>query len=449
MKDPIAVSDLHAFLASGDLTGLKEACETVHPATVAESLSALLPSETWRVLGSLDPDLAAETFSHLDDDLQAELIASQSPEHVARLMAEMAPDDRADLVQAMDEGIRREVLPLLARAERENIRRLISYREGTAGAIMTTDYASLREDLTVAEALERLRHEAPDKETIYYIYVVNAERRLTGFLSLKDLILATPVAKKVREVAHPEVISVHVDDDQEDVARLLADYDFLAVPVVDSEQRLVGIVTFDDVIDVIEEEAEEDLYHMAGVSTEERVSTPALTSVRLRAGWLVINLGTAILAALTVSLFEPTIARYVVLAVMMPIVAGMGGNAGSQTMAVVVRGLALGEVPFRNSWKLILKEIAVGFANGTITGIIMAGIAILWYGNPWLGLIMLLAMIANLMIAGLFGAAFPLALKALKCDPALASTIFITTATDVGGFFVFLALATVFLDHLA
>jgi len=448
MKDHIALCDLEASLASGDLAGLKEICEAVHPATVADFLGVLPPPEIWRILDGFDAELAAEIFSDLDDDLQAKLVASQSPEHMARLLAEMAPDDRADLVQQMDEGVRHDILPLLARAERENIRRLISYRDDTAGAIMTTDYASLPEDLTVAEALERLRHEAPDKETIYYIYVVNRERRLTGFLSLKDLILARLATTKVAEIVYHDVISVHVDDDQEDVARLLADYDFLAIPVVDSEQRLVGIVTFDDVIDVIEEEAEEDLYRMASVSTEERVSTAPLTSVRLRSGWLVVNLGTAILAALTVSLFEPTIAKFVALAAMMPIIAGMGGNAGTQTMAVMVRGLALGELTFRSAWKVILKEIAVGFANGAITGVIMAGIAMLWYGNPWLGLIMFLAMIANLMIAGFFGAAFPLALKALKCDPAVASTIFITTATDVGGFFVFLGLATVFIKYL-
>jgi len=451
LKDPIVVSDLHdlhTLLASGDMAGLKNACETIHPATVAEFLSTLSLSESWRILSSLDPKLGAEIFSHLDEGRQAELATSQSPEEVANLLAEMAPDDRADLVQELDNEVRDEILPLLARAERENIRRLTAYRDQTAGAIMTTDYASLPEDITVAQALERLRHEAPDKETIYYIYVVNGQRRLTGFLTLKDLILARPPTKKVGELVHHDVISVHVDEDQEDVARLLADYDFLAVPVVDSEQRLVGIVTFDDVIDVIEEEAEEDLYRMATASTEERVTTPALTSVRLRWWWLAINLGTAIVAALTVSLFEGTIARFVLLAAMMPIIAGMGGNAGTQTMAVVVRGLALGELTFRNARKVLLKELAVGFANGAICGAIMAGIAVLWLGNLWLGLIMFLAMIANLMIAGFFGAAFPLALKALRCDPALASTIFITTATDVGGFFVFLGLATIFLKYL-
>jgi len=448
MKHSTAVSDLHALFRSGDLAGLKELCEVTHPATVADFLSALQPPQARQILSSLEPGRAAQVFSNLDASAQRELLASQSPAQVARLLAEMAPDDRADLVRQMAEDVKGEVLRLLARSERENIRRLASYREGTAGALMTTDYASVPEDVTVAQALERLRYEAPDKETIYYIYVVNKEQRLTGIVSLKDLILAAPVTRRVADIAHRDVVSVQVDDDQEEVARLLADYDFIAIPVVDHEQRLLGIVTFDDVINVIEREAEEDLYHMASVSAEESVSTPPLRSVRLRVGWLVVNLGTAIFAALTVSLFESTIASYVALAVMMPIVAGMGGNAGTQTMAVVVRGLALGEVSLRNCWKVILKEVAVGFANGAINGLIMAAIVLLWYGNAWLGLIMFLAMIANLIIAGLFGAAFPLTLRALKFDPALASSIFITTATDVGGFFVFLGLATLLLKHL-
>jgi len=448
MKAPLLVSDLHDLLADNDVAGLKQVCETIHPATVAEFLGHLAPADVWRILRSLDPEPAAEVFSNLDDDLQADLATSQPPDEVARLLAEMAPDDRADLVNKMEDDARHKVLPLLAQAERENIRRLTGYKEGTAGALMTTDYAALPENITAAQALERLRLEAPDKETIYYIYLVDAERHLTGFFSLKDLIVASPPTKMVSEIAHRDVVSVHVDDDQEDVARRLAEYDFLAVPVVDSEQRLVGIITFDDAMDVLEEEAEEDLYHMAAVSTAEDVSTPVLASVRLRWLWLVINLGTAILAAWTVSLFESTIAKFVALAAMMPIIAGMGGNAGTQTMAVIVRALALGEVSFRDSRRVILKEICVGFANGAINGILMAAIAVLWYGNLWLGLIMFLAMIANLMLAGFFGAVFPLGLKALRCDPALASTIFITTATDVGGFFVFLGLATLFLRHL-
>ncbi len=449
MSDPAVVPNLPILYASGDRAALREALESVHPTTAAEFLSELPASGTWELLEELDSRHAAEVFGALDEQVQAQLVAQQSPDKVADIVAELPPDDRADLVQAMDQEVRYAVLPLIARAARENIRRLASYREETAGALMTTDYASLPENISVQDALERLRLEAPDKETIYYVYLVDEDRRLTGLVSLKDIILARPRTMTVGEIAHRDVVTVSVDQDQEQVARTLSSYDFLAIPVVDSQQRLVGIITFDDAMDVIEEEAEEDLFRMASVSTEESIDAPLLASVRLRWVWLVINLGTAILAALTVGLFENSIARVTALAVMMPIIAGMGGNAGTQTMAVVVRGLALGKVSVRDSRRLLLKEVFVGLANGTITGLLMAGIAILWHGNPWLGLIMLLAMMGNLMIAGLFGALFPMLLKACGKDPALSSTIFITTATDVGGFMVFLGLATVFLHYLA
>ncbi|MFO7955528.1 MAG: magnesium transporter [Candidatus Brocadiia bacterium] len=448
MHDPSSDPDLAALYASDRRAALEKALTEVHPTTAAAFLGELPAGEVWSLLQSLEPARAAEVFAALEDDFQVELTELANAEQLVPLLAELAPDDRADLVQAMDEEVRDEVLPLLARAERENIRRLASYEEETAGALMTTDYATLPETISIQDALEKLRREAPDKETIYYVYVVDSERRLRGLVSLKDLIVARPKGRTVGDIAHRDVVSVRVDQDQEEVARILSDYDFLAIPVVDPEQRLVGIVTFDDAMDVMEDEAEEDLYHMASVSTEERIDTPLLASVRLRWGWLVINLGTALLAAVTVGLFESTIARFTALAVMMPIIAGMGGNAGTQTMAVVVRGLALGELSFAECWKVLLKEVGVGLINGTINGALMAGIAFWWYGNPWLGLIMLFAMMGNLAIAGVFGAGFPLALKALGHDPALASSIFITTATDVGGFLLFLGLATVFMHYL-
>ncbi|MFP4026688.1 MAG: magnesium transporter [Candidatus Brocadiia bacterium] len=448
MQDRVAVPNLAAFYASEDQDALMEALESVHPGTAAEFFSKLPPSEIWSLLNGLDPKRAAKIFRALEGEFQADLVTRESRENIGRLVTELPADDRADLVKAMDEDVREEVLALLARAERDDIRRLTSYEEETAGALMTTDYAALPEDISVQDALERLRLEAPDKETIYYVYLLDANRRLTGLVSLKDLILARPKTRVLGDFAHRDVISVGVNEDQEEVAHILSEYDFLAIPVVDTQQRLVGIVTFDDLMDVIEEEAEEDLYHIANVNREERVDTSTLGSVRLRWPWLVINLGTVILAALTVSLFEHSIAQLTALAVMMPIIAGMGGNAGTQTMAVVVRGIALGDLTLRNSYSVLLKEIGVGLANGAINGVLMGCVALAWYGNAWLGAIMFVSMIANLVLAGLVGAGFPLILKALGADPALASTIFITTATDIGGFVIFLGMATAFLHHL-
>ncbi|MFP4176958.1 MAG: magnesium transporter [Planctomycetota bacterium] len=448
MQEEEGLEELSEQYESGSRDELLDSLLTVHPAMAARFMEDVPVNEIWALLKDLDNRHAAEIFECLDDELKNELVAVVDSRTLARLLVELAADDRTDLVQDMDEEKRHEVLPLLARAERENIRRLASYEEETAGALMTTDYAALPENISVGEALDRLRLEAPDKETIYYVYVIDENRVLTGLVSLKNLILSHPKTRTVGDIAQRDVVSVKVDQDQEEVAHTLSEYDFLAIPVVNDDNVLVGIVTFDDAMDVIEDEAEEDLFQMASVSPEEGINTPLLTSVSLRWRWLVINLGTAVLASISVAFFESAIAQITALAVMMPIIAGMGGNAGTQTMAVMVRGLALEELKLRESWQVILKEIGVGLVNGAITGGLIAVIAIMWYGNPYLGVIMFLAMVGNLAIAGLFGVAFPVILKWLGADPALASTIFITTATDIGGFVIFLGLATIFIQYL-
>jgi magnesium transporter len=276
---------------------------------------------------------------------------------------------------------------------------------------------------------------------------VDDTNHLMGILPLRNLVFGSG-AIEIKDLMVPDPVKVHPDTPQEDVARLVSDFDMLAVPVVDEENRILGVVTFDDIMDVMEEEATEDMYHMAGLDTAERVFTPVSRSVRLRIPWLIINLATAMLAALTVSLFRDSISKVVTLAVLMPIVAGMGGNAGSQSLTVVVRGLALGELEFASRWKAVLKEVAVGFCTGSLNGVIMGFLAYLMYGNLWLSLILFLAMVANLVLAGLFGALVPLILRWADKDPALGSSIFVTTATDVGGFFIFLGLATLLMNSL-
>ena len=443
----VLLPEIRALLANGELDVLKEFCDEAHPAEVAEALSGLSPEELSKILSLVTPDKAASIFAHLDLHQQVEFANAVDRKLVAELVERMSPDDSAELLRELKQDVAAQILPLVAKEEREDVSRLTSYPEETAGAIMTTEFVSLREDQTVAEALETLRREAPDKETIYYIYVVDSTGRLTGFISLKNLILADP-AKTVAEIMQRDVVAVRVDMDQADVAKKILDYDFLAVPVVDDENKLLGIVTFDDVMDVMEEEATEDMYYLASLNTDEHVFTKPFKSVKLRVPWLIVNLGTAILAAFTVSLFKSTISKYVALAVMMPIVAGMGGNAGAQSLTVVVRGLALGEVSIRGSWRALLKEVSVGLLNGAICGTIMGTLAVLWLKNVWLGLIMFASMILNLIIAGLFGALVPLVLRTFRLDPALGSSIFVTTATDVGGFFIFLGLATLLMPYL-
>ncbi|MCD6326334.1 magnesium transporter, partial [bacterium] len=443
----ILLPEIQDLLGSKKLEVLKEFCEESHPADVAESLYGLEPEQLSKILSLLESELAAEIFGRLEEHQQVEFADAVVPEKVADLIEEMDPDDGADLLRELDHEHAARILNLVPEEEQEDVRLISSYPEDTAGAIMTTEYASLREDQTIADSLETLRRDAPDKETIYSIYTVDSGGRLTGILSLKDLILAEP-DKKVAEILERDVISMTAHSDQADVAKKMKDYDFLAMPIVDQANRLLGIVTFDDVMDVMDDEATEDMYYLASLNTDEKAFTSPLKSVRLRMPWLILNLGTAILAALTVSLFESTIAQYVALAVMMPIVAGMGGNAGAQTLTVIVRGLALGEVSLRGSRRALLKEMCVGMLNGMACGAIMGTLAGLWFKNLWVGLIMFTAMMINLVIAGLFGALVPLLLRALRLDPALGSSIFVTTATDVGGFFSFLGLASLLMRYL-
>jgi magnesium transporter len=300
--------------------------------------------------------------------------------------------------------------------------------------------------MTVGEAITELQTNR-DVEMVFYLYVVDERRHLVGVTSLRRLLLVAPETP-LKRIMTSDPTSARVDMDQEEVARLVASYNLLAIPVVDEENKLVGVITVDDVIDVIKDEATEDIYRLAGVAGDERAFTPAAESLRKRLPWLGINLVTAFLAASVVALFEGTISQITALAVFMPIVAGMGGNAATQTLTVIVRGIALGEVTWSNSRKALLKEAAVGVGNGVVLGLVAALVAWIARGNPVLGLVLCAAMIINMFVAATAGTLVPLGLRAANIDPALASSVFITTLTDVFGFFSFLGLATVFARYL-
>jgi magnesium transporter len=335
----------------------------------------------------------------------------------------------------------------MRRRESGQVESLLEYGEQTAGRIMNPAVFALNEDLTVGEAITALQS-SRDVEMVFYLYVVDARRHLVGVTSLRRLLLVSPETP-LKRIMTPDVISVRVDTDQEEVARQVASYNLLAVPVVDEENKLVGVVTVDDVIDVIKDEATEDLLRLAGVSGDERIATPASEALRKRLPWLGVNLVTAFVAASVVALFEGTIEQVTALAVFMPIVAGMGGNAATQTLTVIVRGLALGELSWVNARKALAKEAAVGVGNGLALGVVAAGVAWVTKSDPMLGLLLGMAMVCNMFVAATAGTLVPLGLKALKVDPALASSVFITTFTDVVGFASFLGLATVFLQYLA
>lgn len=447
MVDFQTLEKLREAIQRGDKESLLEFIEGFHPADAAEQLAHLNPKELAVFIEVTGPDEALFAFEFVPFELQKGTLKVLPRSILQQLISLMSPDDRADLMEELDEESRERLLSLLMKAERQNILKLITYQEDRSGAYMTTDYAFLHPDVPIREALDQLRLQAPRKETIYYVYVVDHSRRLIGIVSLEDLIMAKP-DQRIAEIMHTNVISVQVDEDIEQVAKEMTHYDFLAIPVVDPEMRLVGIITYDDIFDVMNEEATEDMYLLANLDTDEKITTPLHRSVKLRVTWLLINLATAILASYTVSLFSKTISEFVILASLMPIVAGMGGNAGTQSLTVVVRALALGELKFKGNSKVVLKQVGVGLFTGLICGVVMAGIAFFWYHNIWLSLILWMAMTANLILAGLFGALVPITLRRLNLDPALGSSIFVTTATDVGGFLTFLGLATLLIHRL-
>jgi magnesium transporter len=433
----------------GATANLANLLQKQHPADLAQVFGALGDRDrhaAFNVLVERSSRLAMEALSELGPESGAELLADRSPEEIARLVQELPSDDAAALVDNLPEHLSVSVLELMRRKEGGEVENLLEYPEQTAGRIMNPNVFALAEDLTVGESIVELQS-ARDVEMVFYLYVVDARRHLVGVVSLRRLLLVSPETP-LKRIMTADLISVRVDTDQEEVARQVASYNLLAIPVVDEENKLVGVITVDDVIDVIKDEATEDIYRLAGVAGDERVFTPPLDSLRKRLPWLIINLGTAFVAASAVRLFEGTISQFTALAVFMPIVAGMGGNAGTQTLTVIVRGIALGELTFSATRKALLKEAAVGVGNGLVLGVVAGLGAWAMQGNAILGGVLALAMVINMFVAATAGTLIPLALRALKVDPALASSVFITTLTDVFGFLSFLGLGTVLLAHL-
>ncbi len=426
---------------------LRKIIDKTLPADISPVLPLLLEDERRKILALLiESGKAARVILELDQEDMQEVLDTVDTETLAAICSSSAPDDAADLLEILDEERREAVLTRLGTAKGAHLEALLTHEEATAGSLMNTEYLALDESLTVAEAIDVIRR-YPRKEGFFYVYTVDSEHHLVGVLSLRSLILALPDSD-LKSIMVQNVVRTTVDAFQEEVARVVAKYDLLSIPVVDAQNRMVGVVTVDDVLDVIQEEAEEDLLHLGGVMISERVSSPVLTSYRMRFPWLLFNLVTAFAAASVVRYFEGTIGQWTALAAFMPIVAGMGGNAGTQTLTVFVRGLALGEVDWKTKWWAVTKELMVGLANGVSVGLIASVIVGLWTGQWILAGILLGAMICNMVVAGFAGGLVPLALKEFGFDPAISSSIFVTTFTDVAGFFTFLGLATLALPYL-
>jgi magnesium transporter len=436
-------------LIAGGVTGRAEKLlARLHPADLAPLLSGLEPDEIRTVVDLLfNNQRAASTLKELPPELLPQVIDALSDERLSQVLARLEVDDLVEMVNAVPDERRAVIVERLPEGRREELRKAEMYRPATAGRVMTTRYVALNETMTAQEAIDRIRAAGDDTETIMYLYVVNGENRLRGVVPIRRLVSAPP-NRLCGELMIPDPVAVHAHADQEEAAQLVARYNLLAIPVTDDQGRMLGLITVDDVIDVITEEATEDMYHLAGLSEADRVFSPAAQSVRKRLPWMLINLPTAFLAAWVVGLFERSIEQIVALATFMPVVAGMGGNAGTQALTVVTRAIALGEIEFSTGIRAVGRQMLVNLVIGCATGLVSAVVIYFWRGNPFLGLVLLLAMMINMSVAGLAGAAVPLLLKAVKQDPALGSGVIVTTFTDVFGFLSFLGIGTLLIDHL-
>ncbi len=441
-----SVKRLQRIGASANLLNL---LQKQHPADLAEVFGELTDRDCRGALNLLldhNSRLAMEALIEYGAEHSAALLADHPADEIAVWLQDLPSDDAVALIDELPDDLSAAVLEQMRPQASGDVENLLEYAEETAGRIMNPSVFALSEDLTAGEAIGALQG-SREVEMVFYLYVVDERRHLVGVVSLRRLLLVA-TETPLQRIMTTDLISARVDTDQEEVAQHVASYNLLAIPVVDEENKLVGIITVDDVIDIIKDEATEDIYRLAGVSGDEHVFTSARESLRQRLPWLAVNLATATLAAFVVRAFQATIDQVLVLAVLMTIVASMGGNAATQALTVIVRGIALGELTWGNSRKTVFKEALVGLGNGLALGTVGGGVAWLMSGNIFLGLILALAMVINLLVAAIAATVIPISLRALKIDPALASAVFITTLTDVFGFFAFLGLATIFLRYL-
>lgn len=450
MLHQLLLPELREAIEAQDVDSLASFCEVLHPQIIAEMLSELGDREFFeKTFRHITTEHRARLFEYLPDEVQDELAATLPVADIADLIERMSHDERVDLVRRMDDERQAEVMPLVARAEREDIVRLLNYPSGTAGSIMTTDYASLPADLGVEDAIRRLGREAPDKETIYYVYVVDAERHLIGFVELKDLIRA-PRWKKLSDIMREDVIRIPATLDVEDAAAELAQYDTLALPVVDEAGRLVGIITHDDMIDIVIDAATEDAHLMGAVQPIKAgyLSAKVSESLVKRIPWLVFLFGAELLACFVLQGNEDMLIEFSILMFMMPVVIATGGNSGSQAATLVTRALALGELELKDWWKVAIRDLAQGTILGLAIGLlsvlpvwILVGSSETWRVAP----VVFLALIAVITTGSLVGSLLPFLFLRFGIDPAYSSGPFVASMVDVVGISIYLSIAAAIL----
>jgi magnesium transporter len=441
--DQINIEDvldqLREALSREDWDRAVDLVEAMRPADQADVFYELPPDKQDQLLPRLDPEDSADILEELEDEDAAEIATRLEVDDLASILNRMEPDEAADLLGDIDPEQVEEALSVLD--DSEEIKTLLEHQDETAGGLMTSARVVLHQDINAGEAIQYLRNLSLDTDDIHYVYVVDDDNRLVGIISLYTLLVSQP-DELINQILDPDVIAISADADQEQAARLMARYDLLALPVVDNSGQLLGIITHDDLVDVLEEEATEDIYRLGGIPEEQDVNVSLSSALQTRLPWLVLNLGTAMASVAVLSLFENTIARVAILAAFFPIVAGVSGSAGTQTLTVIVRGLALGEIYPRQGIRALGREVLIGLTNGVVIGVLVAGIALIWKGTPMLGVVVGLATLLNMIGAGLAGGSVPLIMQLLKIDPALASPILVSTITDTLGYLIYLGLAT-------
>jgi len=439
-------------MQSKDLDGLKKLLANAEEMELLFAFNDLADEEQVIMFRLLHKDAALALFEQLDTDIQENLLSSFTHERTIELVNEMAPDDRVRLLEELPATVARKLLGSLSAEERKVTNILLGYKDETAGRIMTTEYISLRRKMTAAEALTKIRGQAADKETIYTLYITDSAKRLKGVLSLKELILAAPEAK-IEDVMTKHAISVTTDTDQEEVARVLQEMDLLAIPVVDKEARLVGIVTFDDAMDILEEEATEDMFDQAGITGNETDRSELLVNGSLWRIWkvrlpiLIITLGFAFIAGFIVDGFEESLESIAAVAIFIPLIMGMSGNVGTQSSTVFARGVVLGQINMKKFFKPFTKEIGVGLSMGILLGLITGFIAGVWHGYM-LGLAVGLALLVAITVASLLGFLVPFVLIKFNLDQAAGSAPIITSVKDIAALLIYFLFVSVFMGEV-
>jgi magnesium transporter len=452
MINTLYLPELREMLELGDSDGLHEFCIALHPARTAEFMEGLTAAESWAVLQAADPPTRVEIFGYLDREKQIEILETCDAQSVSQLIADMPADDRVDLLNAVDEEVARQLLPLVPPDTRRDILRLQAYPEGTAGSLMTTEVARLRESLTLRAAIDQLSQSAENLETIYYIYVVDEENHLRGAMSARQLV--THINRPnmpITELMERNLVTVEVTDDQEAVAAKVADYDFLAIPVVDNEQHLVGIITHDDVIDVLQREATEDAYLAGAVGPIEEgyMSVPWFDFMRHRAVWLAVLFAGAMVTIFALRTYNEFLDNVAWLVLFLPLVVSSGGNSGSQSATLIIRALTTKEITPAAWWAVVWRELLIGSMLGLFLGAIGYAVGLFVAPSPMAALVLPITLILVVTCGTLVGSLLPLLFARVGWDPALMSTPFVACIIDIVGILVYMNVALLMLGYAA